>query len=685
MRLTTSILLLLAVFTAGEVFSQDSTKTSTTAKPKKKKKFLKETQDKVTFEKAEQLFDEENYAQALPLYKKLEAPYPDEPILMFRMGVCYLYDPEGHRKALDYLMKPDPEKFKKTDLAFYLGKAYHINYKFDEAIAQLEPYVLRKDIKPKFKGEGDRLIQYCNYGKVLLSKPVTVKKSNVGPPVNTYGSEYVPVISSDESSMVLTYRGEKSKGGRQFLPGQPDPDGEYFEDIYTVQKDSTDKWKAPVPIDNINTDGHDACVALSGDGQKLFIFKNLPNDIGALFMSNLEGDTWSDPQLLRGDINSTYWEGSCSMSADEHTIFFSSERTGGYGGKDIYSAKLQSDGSWGEIKNLGEKVNTFFDDDAPFIHPSGEFLIFSSKGHNTMGGYDLFRTDLEGDSTWSLTQNLGYPISTTGDDIYYVISADGQKGYYSSGEVGGFGMQDIYLVAPGIVGKKIVLVLAKGEVTLDDKPVKAEIEVINTMTGKTIATYASNEKSGKYMINFPGGKEYKIIFKLTNYDPLTRKLNTMKVDSFYEANIDVQFYSKNFITTLQTKKDSINSTPLINTTPVDTVKTTPVKPLTLREVVAKYGDYTAEGLEFKVQIGAYNLADNFNYGKILKLGKVNKQKLEDGITRFTMGNQKSLNEAYKFKAQVVEAGVSDAFVTAVYKGKRYLISELAAKNFFSEK
>jgi hypothetical protein len=686
MRPLRILMLILAIFATHVSFSQDSTSTTSTTKPpkpKKKKKFLKDSKDKTKFEQAELLYEEENYEPAMKLYKELEEKYPEEPILMFRLGVCYLFQPAGQSYALEYLSKPDQVKFKKTDLAYYLGRAYHLSYKFDEGLTQLNEYVLRKNIPPKLKTEALRYIEYCKNGKELMSHPMGVKINNIGPPVNTRNSEYVPVISSDESVLIYTYRGERSRGGRQYLPEQPDPNGEYYEDIFITQKTADGNWEEPQPIgDNINTNGHDACIALSGDGQKLFVFKNLPSDVGAIYISYLNGTTWSDPKPLKGGVNSDYWEGSISMSWDERTIYFSSERPGGYGGKDIYTATLQPDSSWGDVKNMGPGINTQYDDDAPFIHPSGAFLIFSSRGYNSMGGYDLYRVDRVGDTAWTVPENMGYPINTTGDDIYYVLSADGRKGYYSSGSIGGQGQQDIYLLKPGIVGRKVVLVLAKGQVTLDDKPVTAEIMVVNALTGKTVSVFHSNSSTGKYLISFPSGGEYKMVFKLETFDPLTRTLNTMAVDSFYEANIDIQFYTKEYLAKIKSRKDSLDNS---NKPPVTGTDTSSGVPLTFKEMLEQYGNYSAEGLEFMVQIGAYNLPQNFNYTKLLKLGKVVKQKLDDGIVRFTLGKFKTLNEAYSFRNKVVDAGVTDAFVTVLYKGKRYLTRDLAVNRFFTKK
>jgi hypothetical protein len=642
-------------------------------KPKKKKKFLSAAQDKITFEKAEQLFEEKNYKLALVEYNKLELKYPDEPILIFRLGVCNFYIPNAMEKSETYFLRLDAKKFSKTDLEYYLGRLNHYNYKFEEAKINFQSFLKLKDITKEMMEDAERYITYCDNGIELMKSKTDAQITNVKSPINSDDAEYVPVISSDENTMFFTYRGKKSTGGLQLAPGKPDEEGDYYEDIFQSSRDSSGSWQQPTPMASyINTVEHDACIALSGDGQKLFIFQNPPEDPGQIMMSVLDSNTWSVPKLIEG-INSSAWEGSCSMSADERTIYFSSERVGGFGGKDIYSATLMPDGTWGNTLNLGINVNTEKDEDAPFIHPSGAFLIFSSNGHNSMGGYDIFRSDLMADTVWSDPINLGPPVNTSGDDIYYVLSADGKTGYYSSGKAGGYGQQDIYMVKPAIYGKKFTLVMVRGQVNLDDKPVKSEITVINPVTGKTLAVYYSNSSTGKYLINLPGGKEYKLVYKLQTYDPLTRMLNTLEVDSFIEANVDIQFYSKDYVTNLKSKSDSVKT----NTTNTDAPPIN-TESLTITDLLKQFGDKKMDGLEFTVQIGAYNLPQNFNYSKILKLGKVNKQKLDDNITRFTMGKFFTLNESYNYKNKVVAAGVSDAFVTAIYKGKRYLLRDLVS-------
>jgi len=658
---------ILIIFSAVLLSAQDD----------KKKKFLKDPDDKIIFESAEFFFEEKNYRVALAEYRKLEKDFPDEQILIFRIAVCEQYQTDGIERSLGYFERLKRENYLKDHVEFYYGRALHLNLKFDESVTQLTNYSDAKYAEPKKKEEAEIIIGYCNNGKELMKTPLDVKIENIGKPVNTEFSEYVPVISSDESFIAFTYRGDKSTGGlQQALTANSSASGDYYEDIFYSEKDSMGKWTEPKKVEGaINTNDNDACIAISGDGQRMFMFRSVMGDPGTIYECKLEGTTWSEPRKLYGEINSAWWEGSISLSADEKTAFFSSERPGGKGGKDLYTSNLLPDGSWGNIKNLGDSINTKFDDDAPFIHPSGQFMLFSSKGHKTMGGFDIFRSDLVNDSAWSAPVNIGYPVNTPGDDIYYVINGDGKVGYYSSGKAGGYGLQDIYATVPGNSGKKIKMVLVKGNVTLNDKPVESDIIVTYSKTAINFGQFNSNSSSGKYLVNLPSGKDFNLTFKLDGFVPQVRNVSTTSIEDFFETTIDVQFYSDAYLAMLRAKKDSLTrlESASVTLTPVD---------LTASDLMQKFGDFKDPDLRFKVQIGAYNLPQNFDYASILKLGKVEKQKLDDQVTRFTMGNNMTLREAYAFRDKVVAAGVTDAFVTAVYKGKRYLIKDLVAMGVF---
>lgn len=649
---------------------------------KKKKKFLKEVKDKELFEKAEYLFSEGYFIPALEKYKKLEETYPDEGILLYRLGVCYLNKSDGIQKSLEYFKRLDQEKFKKTDLPYFMGRALHLNYKFDEAIVEFEKCIASKFIEKKLKDEARHYIGWCNNAKELMSKPTGAKIVNMGPVLNTENSEYAPVLSSDETVMMFTYRGERSTGGRQFLPGIPDPEGDFFEDVFISYKTDSG-WSDPKPLSGyVNTDGNDASIALSNDGQKLLVFQNPPDDPGTIAITTLDSNNWTIPTRLLGGIDSKFWEGSVTISADEHLVYFSSERPEGFGGKDIYRSILQPDGSWQQVLNLGLNINTEFDDDAPFIHPSGNFMVFSSKGHNSMGGYDLFYSEMGKDSTWSDPINLGYPVNTPGDDIYFVLSADGRRGYYASAKPEGKGQLDLYVVENPLP-KTFVLLQMKGTVTLDGKPAKSNFQLKNSANGAVIATYASNATSGKYLVNLGSGRNYEIVFKMDSMADITRSISTMTLSNFGDTVVDIRFmtdaYKKYFEDSIRrieiARRDSLLSSrkdSLMN--PVDGKSL--YGKMKFEDFMNAYGNKSFEGLVFKVQVGAYNLPKNFKYKALVPYGKVEKTILDDKITRFTIGKFNTLDEAYKMKKKVVDAGIKDAFVTAIYKGKRVYMNEI---------
>ncbi len=247
-------------------------------------------------------------------------------------------------------------------------------------------------------------------------------------------------------------------------------------------------------------------------------------------MSVLTGTTFSKPEALNENINSDYWEGSCSISADGQVLYFASERPGGKGGRDIW-ASVKINGDWGPPVNLGSKINTEYDEDAPFIHPDGITLFFSSKGHQSIGGYDIMFSIMK-ENEWTTPKSMGIPLNTTEDDRYYVINSTGSKGYFSSNRTGsgGKGRQDIYTVEPGILGDKPVIALLKGVIYGNDKPIEANIEVMKNSENKLIGPYVSNNLTGKYLMAISPGSTYRIKVYAEGYEPLIEDFDVVKLD-----------------------------------------------------------------------------------------------------------------------------------------------------------
>jgi tetratricopeptide (TPR) repeat protein len=325
--------------------------------------------------KAQLLFEENNFLLALPIYQQLQKNHPKEMYLKYVTGVAGLYRSDTHEQSLEFLTEVYEKNKKAPDIEYDLARANHYSYKFDEAIALLDKYLARPKLAPQQKLKAEQLKSYCNNAKLLVASPVNASIENIGDIVNTVNSEYVPVISSDESVMIFTYVGDQSTGGRQNAYNQPDTLGIFYEDVFITHKEGN-SWVQPSSVGtNINTVDHDAAIAISNDGQKLFIFKDNRYDGGDLYISRLEGDSWSVPEKLKGDVNTGAWEGSASLSSDERKLYFASEAASGFGGRDLYSAELAPDGTWTKVKNLGSTINTALDDDAPFIHPDGKTLI----------------------------------------------------------------------------------------------------------------------------------------------------------------------------------------------------------------------------------------------------------------------------------------------------------------------
>lgn len=640
--------------------------------------FLKKNSDRVIFENAELLFSENDHLNALVEYSKLEESFPDEPELIFKIAICLMDKSDGIEKSLLYFKRLDAEKFKKFDYTFYLGKSMHLNSMFDEAIAELNNY-LAQGKKKTFTEEAKKIIWYCNNAKALKTDHPEVKIINLGKTVNTANAEYVPLVSADESMLIFTYRGERSTGGLQApIQNLESAVGEYYEDIFYSVKDSLGNWKEPAPLPgSINTKANEACISLSNDGQTLYLYESSELDEGAIYESKLDGTEWGTPTKMFGEVNSLSWEGSITVSPDGKTAFFSSERPGGKGGKDLYKATLLEDGSWGNVKNMGDSINTPYDEDSPYLHPSGEFLIFSSNGHNSIGNYDIFVSNISDDSVFSKAQNLGTPLNTPGNDIFYTLSADGKRGYYSSGKSRGYGMQDIYVVEPGFVGEQITLVLVKGQATLDDKPIQASINLVNASKNKVQGIYTTNSATGNYMISLPKGHDYSLEFSLDKFEKQTRILNTDSVNGYFETTIDVDFYTPEYLAKLKSRADSVQAAEVKANLGKEQYR--------FNEILAVYGDYESPYLTYTIQIAAFNLGEKFNYSKLLNVGKIKKQKLDDGITRFVIGEFKTLEDAEQFRAEIFAAGINDAFITGVYKGKRYLLNELVHEYFFSGK
>lgn len=488
------------------------------------------------FLKAEQLIEKGDFPSALILYKELLAEEPDNANINFKTGFCYLNTVLEKSKAISYLEIAvqdinsdadidDPDELAAPPEALYfLAKAYHHDYQFSKALQIIDSL---KQVIPNYKKDFtenvDELEQYCKNGQILMKYPIKMQITNLGGTINTEFDEHSPVFSADEQELIFT-----SKRKSDIHPSLTE-DGQYYEDIYISKKLSDGQWATPVPISpKINSATHEASIGLSPDGQELYIYKDEstvlnPRD-GNIYVSHLVGDEWTSP--LKLNINTKYNENHASISADGQELFFTSDRPGGYGGLDIYIAKRLPNGEWSIPQNAGPKINTDKDEISPYIHPDGVTLFFSSKGHNSIGGFDIFFAIRNDSMEWNTPTNLGYPINTPNDDAFYVPTPDGTRVYYASQQTGGIGRNDLYLITLPQSEEKLLTVMS-GYITMGNGqlPENVTITVTDELTKKIIGVYTPNSKTGKYLFILKSGKRYLITVENNIFLPYTEILD----------------------------------------------------------------------------------------------------------------------------------------------------------------
>lgn len=492
--------------------------------------------------KAEENFSEKNYIDALYDFKRLYEFDQQNVYYKLMTGICYSYTPEEKEKSITLLEEVKRENKEQEQINYYLGRAYAANYQFDKAINQFNQFLEKakaEDVEEKKIAE--RMIKNSRNAKKILADTIHSDViTNMKTPINSQYSEYVPVISGDGSVMIFTYRGIRSENAENVKESMSSVD--YDEDIFISYK-KNGEWTEPVSIgDNINTKTHDAAIALSVDGQTLFLYKSTYTNSGDIYMSKLNGSVWSKPEKLKGEVNTNNsWEGSCSLAADGKTLYFASDRNGGYGGRDLYKATLKPDGTWGNVKNLGETINTIYNDDAPFIHSDGKTLYFSSEGHSSIGGYDIFSSKLLGKTGFAEPENLGCPINTINDNRYFVLAADGRTGYYSSDGKNSIGEHDIFKITRGDVTKPL-LALYVGKVYLDDQPTGAYMSVYKRGDDELKGTYKANETTGKYIMTLPPGF-YDVEIQLLTGEIALDSFNLVKLRDYTRITHEFRLYS----------------------------------------------------------------------------------------------------------------------------------------------
>lgn len=366
----------------------------------------------------------------------------------YMAGQTFLQTINKERAARYFLRVYEQDPNFRYDLLYSIGKGFQYGQKFEDALNYFNKYKEKTLSDVNYRGkdkiplrEVERRIEECQNGLEYAKNPKHYAIVNISEKVNSIWPDYGPVLNEDETILIFTTRRQEDN-----INENVDSDNFYFEDVFYSEK-INGEWSYAKNIQApINDSYHNSNLALSADGNTLYLYRD--DKGGDIFYSTKEKDgSWAMPQPLSSFINSSFAEKSVSVSKDGSLMFYSSNRPGGLGGLDIYMSRKDKKGEWSRSENLGPIINTEFDDESPFIHYDGKTLYFSSRGRKGMGGYDIFKSMYDSTANqWTEPVNLGYPINTPDEDVFFVATKDGQRGYYASVRDDGQGYTDIYMV-----------------------------------------------------------------------------------------------------------------------------------------------------------------------------------------------------------------------------------------------
>jgi hypothetical protein len=469
---------------------------------------------------ADEHFKHQNFIMALPIYKALLTKYNENIEIHYKIGECYLNTNINKIEAVKYFefcvksAKPSPDYF------FKYAQALRIANRIDDAIKAFEKF---GEMDPKKKKIAEREIEICQNAKLLMLNPINVSFINMGKEINSEFPDYYPWINADESFLTFTTRRKGLTANRLEV------DGYYASDVYFSKVENGAWTKAENPGPKINSSLDEQVVGMKSDGSELLIYIDHIDKYGDIYSSIKKNGAWQKYQPFPEHINKKI-ERSAYYSQDGNTLFFvrSETRTEQ---TDIYMCRKLPNGLWSEPQKLGDEVNTIYNEDFPFFSADGMTLYFSSQGHNSMGGFDLFKSKWNPEeNTWTKAENLGYPLNTTDDDRSISLSPDNRVGYISAFRQGGMGDLDIYRVKFNDVDQKLTLYL--GNVMLGDSMNTAinyivKILAINN-TSKEEYSFMTNPTNGKFVMALPAGN-YDITVSANGYKDYIDKITVSDI------------------------------------------------------------------------------------------------------------------------------------------------------------
>lgn len=617
---------------------------------------------KKIFAQAESYYVYEEFELANQLYILLDTP--DNLNIKYKIGTCYLNIPGEKEKSIPYLEEAvknatydsKSESFKEKraplDAYFSLAKAYMINNELEKGLSTLQSFSkLARETTKKGGMKNleyiDQLIQACKNAIQFKENPVKFSKKTLGPDFTQGAINENPAVSYDGNTIVYTER----RG---------------VVNVIFFSKKERGKWQTPIEITAQLNAGEDcSSCSLNSDGTELFLYKT-DNYDGAIYSSNYIDGAWKPIKKLNKNINTKFYESHAAISYEGNKLYFTSNREGGQGNLDIYVSEKDATGDWGPAINIGASINTPFNEDTPFITQNDSTLYFSSEGHSSMGGYDIFKS-LRIGSVWKTPANLGFPINSTDDDKFFLPVNNGENAYYSITTE--YKKRDIFYLGLGGADVNQIFEI-KGKFSLSDTTLTFDknyaIHLINRISGDTLDVGFPNKYTGLYSFSVNPG-EFKLVYTGIGY--FSQIIDTTILEDFpaLVLNLDVSLKRDPSVkkqASLPLIYDRINLALIPEVSSIDT--SILIRNMNVNDISDK-NIKDIDILYYTVQVIALHNPIDVSYFKYITDIKVLYNDI-DKFYRYTTGRFSSREEAYALRLELIRKGYpEEIFIKKVSK------------------